>query len=401
MTNISFEHIAEAEVEEVVVMSAEEIALEIEVAETALLAQFESMDQEEEIEGLRASLVEVAIESDVSLLNHYREPLEAAGIDCTDAKTAAEGIAAVLEQFNTKQLEAAGVKEEPETEEAKAEREEAEAKRTEATTVVADAQTVLEEANTALEAAKAVEEAKEEDIAVAQTVVDEATAAVTVAQEALEALPAAIVDAEVSNEFLEVIFFVVVIRYIIARIKSIENRVTKTQAIIDKGLKTEPTNRDKKINMVTYASFARSVPAYEKAMSDIFSNLESYDAAAAKKTVDTMKGAGIVWNGKKYVVADKSRMSKLTVEQGGWDPKAITSAHGTMKSLVNVLIQSNKIEKQLKAASKKVNKGGDAEKAKEIKANRKLAGKTMRHIASSANSFAGVLLTVARQYEKK
>lgn len=335
MTNISFEALSAPVVEEVEeTMSVEEMELAIAEAEAHLMNVFAKDEQVSEIADIRAALLEVALEGDSSLLNFYKEPLESIGIDCSDTKTAAEGIAAVIEQFDARQIEDF-----------------------KATFDIEDTDEVSEE----------------------------------VAFIALWGVAFAI--------------YLATLAYVITVIMSIEGRVNKIDEIVEKGLRSEPKKRDKKILMLPFSSWQKIVPNITKAMDLTLNTLDNFTNENAKKVTDAMEKAGQIWDGKEYVAANWGVMSPLTIEQGKWNPAAIKTGLKDLTNLVTILIKTKTIEAKVKAAAKKANKedGGGffkkSERSKEIKANAKLAGKTMRHCAKIGTTTSRMLVPIAKQFE--
>lgn len=192
-------------------------------------------------------------------------------------------------------------------------------------------------------------------------------------------------ESEVSQEeffiTVAIVMYLAAIVYIIAVLNSIEARASKIKEIVSKGLRNEPKKIDKKMSIVTAKSYVTVMKASKDALRFMFDNMEDFDNAAAKKVTEIMKKAGFVWNGKKYVLSDFGWMSSMTLERAGWNKASITEASKVTTELVEVMIEAKSIEKKLKAAAKKVKKSGEEgseEKAKEIKANRKLGGKTLQ-----------------------
>lgn len=185
--------------------------------------------------------------------------------------------------------------------------------------------------------------------------------------------------------------------------------------VIDKGLRKEPKNENKEVNVVVYDRWTKYLAAHAAALKVFADNAKEFSSTDMDKIHQIMKSVGIVWQGKDYKHVDEFAPIKQTIEKAGWTPETCKKGHQQFKSLAMDLAVFKKLradaDKAMKEAKKVDTKGMEKEEkaeakkaAKEKAADMKQAAKELKtylRVAKSEIQYCGWTLNIAlNQYAK-
>jgi hypothetical protein len=210
-------------------------------------------------------------------------------------------------------------------------------------------------------------------------------------------------DASTSNEMLDALIIAGLVALYIAYVVTVivllsdlavwtAAMVTKNEAIIDRGLRTEPKNEDKKIHLLSFGKYMKLMDVMAKSFKVFADNASEFTTTEMNKIHGLMKTIGIPWDGSSYKAVDQHQFVRMTVIQAGWTADACKKGHNVLKDLAVELQVFKTLRKKAEEAAKKAkayDKKPEATKEEnaKAKADAKAKSKDMRLAGTQMKTF--------------
>lgn len=179
----------------------------------------------------------------------------------------------------------------------------------------------------------------------------------------------------------------------------IQETVTENEAIIDKGLRTEPKDENKEIYILTNAKYMKLMTAHASAIKVFADNAKDFGTTDMDKIHQIMKGASIVWDGNTYTAVDQYMLISQTVDKAGWNPATLKTAEAQLLGMAKELVVFKKLRKTAEDAAKKAK---SYEKTPEMtsdeKSEKKEAAKAKAADMKKANAEMKKYATMAKEH---